>query len=75
MKGNPLVRMDHSMGTTTYPDDDLLNFIANEWIGGVPLEDASQSIVEIRTLGGAALSGEKLPSGEILLYAFSHSFV
>uniref|UniRef100_A0A7S4R235 FAD-binding PCMH-type domain-containing protein n=2 Tax=Ditylum brightwellii TaxID=49249 RepID=A0A7S4R235_9STRA len=75
MKGNPLVRMDHSMGTTTYPDDDLLNFIANEWIGGVPLEDASQSIVEIRTLGGAALSGEKLPSGNCSSLVFADMII
>jgi hypothetical protein len=62
MKGSPLVRIDHCMGTRESPDDDLLDFIANEWIGGLPFDQASQSIVEIRTLGGAALDGEILPS-------------
>jgi hypothetical protein len=75
MKGSPLVRIDHCMGTRESPNDDLLDFIANEWIGGLPLDQASQSIVEIRTLGGAALNGEILPSGNCRCQVFADMII
>ena len=62
MKGDPLFRMDHCMGTRIStsaqrrPDDAVLDFIVDNWIGRMPFEQASQSIVEIRSLGGEATS-------------------
>jgi hypothetical protein len=75
MKGSPLVRIDHCMGTMDSPGDDILDFIANEWIGGVPLNQAFQSIVEIRTLGGLALDGDTLPSGNCKCQVFADMII
>jgi FAD/FMN-containing dehydrogenase len=55
MKGSPLVRMDHCMGTEDIPSDEVLDFLLDTWFGGF-LEKALLTIIEIRTLGGAAAS-------------------
>ena len=62
-KGNPLAMLQHCVGTKGVPDDRILDFICNTMVAEVPLDEAELSIVEIRTLGGAAVSGTKLPSG------------
>jgi hypothetical protein len=63
LKGNPLATLQHCMGTRGDPDDAVLDFISNTVVAEVPLDEAALSLVEIRTLGGAAVSGMKLPSG------------
>lgn len=62
MKGDPLVRMDHCIGTTGTPSEEVLNFVLNKWLGDF-LEKAQFSLVEIRSLGGAATEGNALPTG------------
>ena len=62
-KGNPLAMLQHCMGTTGIPDDGILDFICTTVVAEAPLDEAALSLVEIRTLGGATLSGRKLPSG------------
>jgi hypothetical protein len=51
------------MGTKDIPDDEILKFVSDTAVSQAPLDEAELSILEIRTLGGAALSGPKLPSG------------
>ena len=63
LKGNPLATLQHCMGTRGTPDDAVLDFICDTVVAQAPLDQAALSLVEIRTLGGAALSGTKLPSG------------
>ncbi len=63
MKGSPLAMLQHCMGTKDIPDDEILEFVSDTAVGQAPLDEAELSILEIRTLGGAALSGPKLPSG------------
>lgn len=55
MKGSPLVRMDHCLGTEHIPSDETLDFLLDKWFGSF-LEKAPLTIIEIRTLGGAASS-------------------
>jgi len=62
-KGNPLAMLQHCMGTTGIPDDGVLDCICTTVVAEAPLDEAALSLVEIRTLGGATLSGRKLPSG------------
>jgi len=63
IKGNPLATFQYCMGTNGIPDDAILDFICNTVVAEAPLAEAAFSLVEIRTLGGAAVSGIKLPSG------------
>lgn len=63
MKGNPLVTLQHCVGTRSTPSDSILDFVADTIVGQAPSDDANLSLVEIRTLGGAAQSGRELPSG------------
>lgn len=63
MKGDPLVMLQHSVGTKAVPDEQILDFVSDTIVADAPLDEAQLSIVEIRTLGGAALSSKKLPSG------------
>ncbi|RLS34542.1 MAG: FAD-binding oxidoreductase [Planctomycetota bacterium] len=63
MKGSPLAMLQHCLGTEGPPDDRILDFICNTVIARAPLDEATFSIVEIRTLGGAAASQGKIPSG------------
>jgi hypothetical protein len=62
IKGDPLCRVDHCIGTNSLPSDNVLDFVVDEWVGDY-LEKAPLSLVEIRTLGGAAKEGSNLPSG------------
>ena len=62
-KGDPLVSMYHAMGTRGMPDDATLAFVCDTVVAEAPLDEAAMSIVEIRALGGAAMSGRKLPTG------------
>jgi len=62
-KGDPLASMYHAMGTKGLPDDAILDFMCDTVVADAPLDEASMSIVEIRALGGAAMSGTKLPTG------------
>lgn len=62
-KGYPLATLQHCVGTKGIPDDRILDFICNTLVAEAPLDQAEFSLLEIRTLGGAALSGAKLPSG------------
>ena len=62
-KGDPLVSMYHAMGTHEIPHDAILAFVCDTVVAEAPLDEAAMSIVEIRALGGAAMSGTKLPTG------------
>lgn len=63
MKGNPLAMLQHCMGTEGVPSDAVLDAVCDTVIAQAPLDEAPLSIVEIRTLGGAAVSKQPLPSG------------
>ena len=63
IKGNPIAMLQHCMGTTGIPDDKILDFVCNTVVAQAPLNEAAFSLVEIRSLGGAALSGTRLPTG------------
>ncbi len=62
-KGNPLATSYHCVGTTGIPEDAVLDFVGEVVVGEAPLEEAEMSIVEIRTLGGEAQRGRRIPSG------------
>ena len=62
-KGNPLATSYHCAGTVGIPDDEVLDFVGNVMVGEAPLDEAEMSIVEIRTLGGEAQKGRRIPSG------------
>ncbi len=62
-KGSPLSMTHHCVGTKGIPTDEALDFISNTMVAQAPLDEAAFSIVEIRTLGGAAMSGKTVPSG------------
>lgn len=62
-KGDPLVSMYHAMGTRGMPEDATLAFVCDTVVAEAPLDEAAMSIVEIRALGGAAMSGRALPTG------------
>jgi FAD/FMN-containing dehydrogenase len=61
--GEPLAMLNHCVGTYGMPDDQILDFVSDTLIAEAPLDQANFSLVEIRTLGGAAMSRAKLPSG------------
>lgn len=63
MKGTPLATLQHCVGTIEAPDDRVLDFLCDTVVAEAPLDEAPLSIVEIRTLGGAILSGAELPTG------------
>lgn len=62
-KGSPLATSYHCVGTTGMPEDAVLDFVGDVVVGQAPLDEASMSIVEIRTLGGEVQRGPRLPSG------------
>ena len=72
MKGDPLVRYDHCIGTSQPPSQEIINFILDKWIGDF-LSKAPSSLVEIRTLGKAAVS--HLPSGNAKCHFFADMIV
>jgi FAD/FMN-containing dehydrogenase len=61
--GEPLAMLNHCVGTYGMPDDQILDFVSDTLIAEAPLDQANFSLVEIRTIGGAAMSRAKLPSG------------
>ena len=63
MKGSPLAMLQHCMGTEGAPTDAILGFLCDTVVAGAPLDEATFSIVEIRTLGGAVMAKKPLPSG------------
>ncbi|KAL3925329.1 MAG: hypothetical protein SGILL_000486 [Bacillariaceae sp.] len=66
MHGNPMVRLDHCVGTRTAPTDAQLDFVVQDWLTGIPHKEAPMSIMECRTLGGAMLEDHQdmvIPSG------------
>lgn len=62
-KGSPLATSCHCAGTPTSPADEVLDFVADVLVGEAPLDEAEMSIIEIRTLGGAAQTGPRIPTG------------
>tara|TARA_B100001059_G_scaffold211293_1_gene225535 strand:+ start:1173 stop:2813 length:1641 start_codon:yes stop_codon:yes gene_type:complete len=62
-KGSPLATSYHCVGTTGLPEDAVLDFVGDVVVGEAPLDEAEMSIVEIRTLGGEAQRGPRIPSG------------
>jgi hypothetical protein len=68
MKGDPLLRMDHCIGSEHIPSDEMLEFLLDRWLGNF-LQKAPLSIIEIRTLGGEASKGANdkhhLPTGNV----------
>ena len=63
MKGSPLAMLQHCMGTEGAPTDAILGFLCDTVVAGAPLDEATFSILEIRTLGGAAMAKNPLPTG------------
>jgi len=63
MKGSPLAMLQHCVGTDGPPADTILDFVCDVVVAEAPLDEATMSIVEIRTLGGAAMAMEAIPSG------------
>ena len=63
IKGHPLATLQHCVGTKGPPADAVLDFIADTLVARAPLDEAVLSLVEMRTLGGAAQSGPRLPTG------------
>lgn len=63
LKGDPLATLQHCVGTKGTPDDAILDFVCDTVVAKTPLDKAELSLVEIRTLGGAALSKTRIPSG------------
>lgn len=63
MKGSPLAMLQHCMGTEGPPADVILDAVCDTVVAGAPLDEAPFSIVEFRSLGGAAMSKDPLPSG------------
>ena len=63
IKGEPLVMSTHCVGTIGMPDDKILDYVCDTLIAKAPLDEANFSLVEIRTLGGAAMTKTKVPSG------------
>ena len=74
LKGDPLCRLDHCIGTKSLPSDDVLDFVVDNWVGDY-LEAAPLSLVEIRTLGGATVAGSNLPSGNVNATFFADMIV
>ena len=62
-KGSPLATSYHCAGTTGIPEDAVLDFVGDIVVGESPLDEAELSIVEIRTLGGEAQRGPRIPTG------------
>jgi hypothetical protein len=74
LKGDPLCRVDHCIGTGDLPSDNVLEFVVDEWVGDY-LKKAPLSLVEIRSLGGAAMEGPALPSGNANAIFFADMIV
>ncbi len=71
IKGNPIAMLQHCMGTTGIPDDRILDFVCNTVVAQAPLNEAAFSLVEIRSLGGAALSGTRTPLAIVITHSLS----
>lgn len=63
--GDPLVTLQHAVGTVGVPSDEILDFVSDAIIADFPLDEAGFSIIEIRTLGGAIFEGRQLPTGNL----------
>ncbi len=62
-KGDPLATLCHCVGTVGVPGDEVIDFVSDTIVGAAPLDEAELSIVEIRSLGGEAQKGPRLPTG------------
>jgi len=62
-KGSPIATSYHCAGTPASPSGEVVDFVADVMVGEAPLDEAKMSIIEIRTLGGAALKGPRIPTG------------
>jgi len=74
MKGDPLVRLDHCIGTSESPRVEVLDFVIEKWVGEF-LTMAPLSLVEIRTLGGDGIKSNNLPSGNAKCLFFADMIV
>jgi len=74
MRGNPLATLNHCVGTQGIPSDEVLDFVSETMVGEAPFDEAPLSILEIRTLGGAAQKGPRVPSGNCE-HAFFADFI
>lgn len=74
LKGDPLVRVDHCIGTRSLPSDEVLDFVIDTWVGDY-VEKAPLSLVEIRSLGGVTEEGNTLPSGNVNALFFADMIV
>ncbi len=61
--GDPLAFLCHAVGTRMAPDDAAIDYVCDVMVGEAPLDEAPLSIIEIRTLGGAAGTGRPIPTG------------
>lgn len=72
--GTPRSMLQHSIGTrTNSPSAATLDFITEAWVGEAPLVD--DSIVEIRSLGGAIAELPAIPSGNVFHPFFSDTVI
>jgi FAD/FMN-containing dehydrogenase len=62
-KGTPLATLYHCVGTEGAPGEEAISFVSEKVVGEAPLDEAALSIVEIRSLGGAAQKGARIPTG------------
>lgn len=62
-KGTPLATLYHCVDAEGSPDDEVIDFVCDTVVGEAPLDEAELSIVEIRSLGGAATKGPPIPGG------------
>jgi hypothetical protein len=74
LKGDPLVRVDHCIGTRSLPSDEVLDFVIDTWVGDY-IQKAPLSLVEIRSLGGVTKEGSALPSGNVNALFFADMIV
>lgn len=74
MRGEPLVRLDHCIGTVELPSAEVLDFVIEKWVGEF-LSNAPLSLVEIRTLGGAGNESNNLISGNAKCLFFADMIV
>ena len=63
MKGGLLVTLQHCCGTNNFPSAEVLKFVTKRWLSETSFESAPFKIIEARTLGGAIVKGQIIPTG------------
>ena len=63
LHGDPIAYLNHAVGTRGAPSDAVIDFVCDTMIADAPLDEAPLSLIEIRSLGGAAVTGRPIPTG------------